>query len=112
MRKMVNDYLPEKEDLMDECRSNFENACTDGFREYDDLSLRRNASQIFITCRHFKSLVVISNDLTNINSNYVMFCDQNASENIDFLRILLNITCSRHRAELPKDSLFSAAATC
>uniref|UniRef100_A0AAF5RVJ5 Protein kinase domain-containing protein n=2 Tax=Wuchereria bancrofti TaxID=6293 RepID=A0AAF5RVJ5_WUCBA len=152
MRKMVNDYLPEKEDLMDECRSNFENACTDGFREYDDLSLRRNASQIFITCRHFKSLVcqmkdrslrslafagmllrdieicalynlksvnmhsylsqllishhsqvVISNDLTNINSNYVMFCDQNASENIDFLRILLNITCSRHRAELPKD---------
>nr|CDP96326.1 BMA-MTK-1, isoform a [Brugia malayi] len=152
MRKMVNDYLPEKEDLMDECRSNFENACTDGLQEYDDLSLRRNASQIFITCRHFKSLVcqmkdrslrslaftgmllrdieicalynlksadmhsclsqllishhsqvVISNDLTNINSNYVMFCDQNASENIDFLRILLNITCSRHRAELPKD---------
>ncbi|EFO22624.2 STE/STE11/MEKK4 protein kinase [Loa loa] len=152
MRKMVNDYLPEKEDLMDECRSTFENASTDGLQEYDSLLLRRNASQVFITCRHFKSLVcqmkdrslrslafarmllrdieicalyklksadmrsylsqlfmshhslvVISNDLTNVNSNYVMFCDQNASENIDFLRILLNITCSRYRAELPKD---------
>ncbi|CAG9537921.1 unnamed protein product, partial [Cercopithifilaria johnstoni] len=151
MRKMVNDYLPEKEDLMEECRSTFENASTDGLQENDDLSLR-HASQIFITCRHFKSLVcqmkdrslrslafarmllrdieicalyklksadmrsylshllishhsqvVISNDLANVNSNYVIFCDQNASENIDFLRILLNITCSRYRSELPKD---------
>ncbi|VDK69371.1 unnamed protein product [Onchocerca ochengi] len=152
MRKMVNDYLPEKEDLMNDCRSTFENVSTDGFQECDDLSLRRHASQIFITCRHFKSLVcqmkdrslrslafarmllrdieicalyklksaniysylyqlrisnhsqvVISSDLTNLNSNYVIFCDQNASENVDFLRILLNITCSRYRAELPKD---------
>lgn len=41
MRKMVNDYLPEKEDLMEECRSTFENASADGLQEYDDLSLRR-----------------------------------------------------------------------
>lgn len=47
--------------------------------------------------------VIISNDLANVNSNYVIFCDQNASENIDFLRILLNITCSRYHSELPKD---------
>ncbi|KAM3717480.1 Mitogen-activated protein kinase kinase kinase [Dirofilaria immitis] len=152
MRKMVNDYLPEKEDLMNECRSTFENTCTDDLQGYDELSLRRHASQIFITCRHFKSLicqmkdrslrslafarmllrdieicalyklksfdirsylsqllisnhsqVVISNDLANVNNNYVIFCDQNASENVNFLRILLNITCSRYRAELPKD---------
>ncbi|VDK84024.1 unnamed protein product [Litomosoides sigmodontis] len=152
MRKMVNDYLPEKEDLMEECRSTFENAPPDSFQENDDLSRWRHASQIFITCRHFKSLVcqmkdrslrslafarmllrdieicalyklkytdmrtylsqllishhaqvVISDNLTNINSNYVIFCDENASKNVDFVRILLNITCSRYRSELPKN---------
>lgn len=41
MRKMVNDYLPEKEDLMEECRSTFENVPPDGFQENDELSLRR-----------------------------------------------------------------------
>ncbi|VDN08412.1 unnamed protein product [Thelazia callipaeda] len=150
MRKMVNDYLPEKESLMEECRSAFENAPISGF--YDCEFLRpRQASQIFIACRHFKSLigqmkdrslrslafvrtllmdieicalyrfkyaeidiyisqlldshhslVIISNDLPSVNNNYIIFCDKNASENADFVRILLNITCSRYSSELPK----------
>lgn len=41
MRKMVNDYLPEKEDLMEERRSIFENASTDGLHENDDLLVPR-----------------------------------------------------------------------
>uniref|UniRef100_A0A915PXE2 Protein kinase domain-containing protein n=1 Tax=Setaria digitata TaxID=48799 RepID=A0A915PXE2_9BILA len=146
MRKMVNDYLPEKEDLMEECRSTFESAPLDGLQECDDSSLRRHfkslvcqmkdrslrslsfarmllmdieicalynlksteihsyLSQLYIS---HHSLVIISSDLTNVNNNYVLFCDENASKNVDFLRILLNITCSRYHAELPK-----AAADC
>ncbi|VDN17719.1 unnamed protein product [Gongylonema pulchrum] len=57
MCKMVNDYLPEKENLMEECRSSFENASADMAAELDDSPLRRRASQIFIACRHFKSLI-------------------------------------------------------
>ncbi|KHN80011.1 Mitogen-activated protein kinase kinase kinase 4 [Toxocara canis] len=56
LRKMVNDFLSEKETVLEECRSEFETTPL-GIESLQIPQLQRKQSQIFVACRHFKSLV-------------------------------------------------------
>uniref|UniRef100_F1KR93 Mitogen-activated protein kinase kinase kinase 4 n=1 Tax=Ascaris suum TaxID=6253 RepID=F1KR93_ASCSU len=146
LRKMVNDFLSEKETVLEECRSEFETTPL-GLDSLDlQQSPRKQSSQIFVACRHFKSLVGQLRDrslraltfarsiltdvemcalyriktsqarallyqlyltshslvnLPNLADKYVVFCNKSASGNVDFVQVLLNVTCSRNENELP-----------
>uniref|UniRef100_A0A915ADN6 Protein kinase domain-containing protein n=1 Tax=Parascaris univalens TaxID=6257 RepID=A0A915ADN6_PARUN len=146
LRKMVNDFLSEKETVLEECRSEFETTPL-GLDSLDlQQSPRKQSSQIFVACRHFKSLVGQLRDrslraltfarsiltdvemcalyriktsqarallyqlyltshslvnLPNLAEKYVVFCNKSASGNVDFVQVLLNVTCSRNENELP-----------
>lgn len=151
LKKMVNDFLSEKENNLEEFRTEFDSPPSSLSVEAEELSSpRKHSSQIFVACRRFKSLVgqlrdralravsfarsvltdveicalynirssdvralryqlfITSHSLVivpNMEDRYVIFCDRRAADNHDFVRILLNITCSRNEHELPSAML-------